>query len=104
MTTDTRWRTFGKDSLHAFAKHRTNATVGGSLLGSFVFQLLGVARASDSPVPCGDRPIVVGLFNILDVNTKRDGYLGCTRKKPPNVFSSLRYRVTRSREYDSVIV
>ena len=68
---------------------------GGGLppLGRFFFQWLGVTRASDPTVPCGHRLTV--LFNIVDVNTKADGYLRCT-KKSPKVFLSVRYGVTRA--------
>ena len=74
--------------------------VGPGPMGPFwalFFQLLGVARASDPPVPCGHRFSCSFniILDILDINAKRDGYLGCT-KKLPNLFLSVRYRVTRA--------
>ena len=59
------------------------------------FQWLSVTRASDPPVPCGDR-LIVALFNILDIDTKRVRLAALAKMKPPNVCLSMRYRVTRA--------
>ena len=63
-----------------------------------------MTRASDPPVPCGDRLLFVLLLNILDVNTERDGWLRCKKNKSPNVFLSSRYRVARATASDLGVV
>ena len=51
---------------------------GGAYINNLFCRWLGVTRAIDPPVPCGHRLSFV-LFKLFDMNSERDGALGCAK-------------------------
>ena len=76
-------RILGGDVDRRYTSYRwTNATVGGSLWGTFFSVALGVTRASEPPVPCGHRLSCCLPFSI----SIRKGWLATLhQKKSPNM-------------------